>query len=247
MTFDGTCSNVTFADKQNLQGGNIGDHSDYFVMALEFQGRYAVGFHPEDVFIYDLDTYNLTEYPASQYWTGPGGYASYGATYWPFVPHACGVSGDFALVVGYVYDTDSLRYVPIVSLFVVDYVQMTLTLIDTQQLIDGPLVYPYQAATYTLEYGMSMDMNNEKLQALVGVPFYDTVLVLEFNQTNGLSFAKQLISPSGSTKLLAGKSVTYMDGRTAAVLFYALEDKPWSPSEVHVRLKLPPFPNIVKD
>ena len=236
VTFDMNCSYVTFADKQNLQQGNIWSHSDYYLVALEPQGRYAIGFHPDELFIYDLDTFNLTELPVGQFWPWTGGYKEFGAFYSPFVPHAMSTNGSVLLVAGYLYDQRSFRYVPVVSLFTVDLGQRTITLLDTKQLVDDVLLYPYQAGSYGLEYGMSVDLNTDQQLGLVGVAKYDQVILVRLSRTKGISFVKHLAWKSESTQLLAGKSVAWLNNRTAAVLFYSLASRPWSPSQIQVCL-----------
>ena len=146
-------------------------------------------------------------------------------------------NGSVLLAAGYLYDQQSFRYVPVLALFTVDLVQWQITLLETKQLVADVLLYPFQVGSYDLEYGMSVDLNSGQPLALVGVAKYDTVILVQLSSTTGISFVKNLVWKSESTQLLAGKSVIWLDQQTAAVLFYALASRPWSPSQIQVRLE----------
>ncbi len=106
--------------------------------------------------------------------------------------------------------------------------------VSAQQLPLGNLFTSYARAS-----DLSLDINYDLQQILLGIPYLDTVFVC--------NYSSGIISPSHNYNFVAsftyhqlgvgfGKSVTWLDNNTIAVLAYSLSTLPWSISQVQVSL-----------
>jgi hypothetical protein len=106
--------------------------------------------------------------------------------------------------------------------------------VETQQLPLGPLFTSYARAS-----DMSLAINYDLQQLLLGVPYLDTVFV--YNYSSGPS------SPSHNYDWVTnftynplgmgfGKYVAWLDNNTIAILIYSLSTLPWSTSQLQVSL-----------
>ncbi|CAF4594385.1 unnamed protein product, partial [Didymodactylos carnosus] len=183
-------------------------HQEFYIVGVDPLGLFAYGHAIDFFFVYNLITYEIKIQTQNIILTPP--YSGYPF----FVPHALGMTETFAVVAGYAFVIGIEEYIPIV--YLVDLYPLTLdfTLVSNVTLISNVAVSISAAVTYSLQYDMSVDIN-EQNQVLIGMPLFDTVVVLSANATN-LTIVKNLNRYHSYTGF--GKSVAWIDNTTVAIL-----------------------------
>ncbi|CAF1282790.1 unnamed protein product, partial [Didymodactylos carnosus] len=207
----------------NLQSFSY-SHQEFYIVGVDPLGLFAYGHAINFNFVYNLKTYEIKIQTQNIILTPPF------SAYPFFVPHALGMTENFAVVAGYAFAIDIEAYIPIV--YLIDLYPLTLdfTLVTNVTLLSNVGISIGAAITYSLQYDMSVDVN-EQNQVLIGMPLFDTVVVLSANATN-LTIVKNLNRYHSYTGF--GKSVAWIDNTTVAILVYSLAEYPRSSSIIHV-------------
>jgi hypothetical protein len=208
-------------------------HQEYFVIAVEPYGTYAIGLATDFAFIY-------RPYPTSTMTTKSS------SVVWPnnstFDPCAADISDTFTIVAGFVEGTarSLIRATPTVYLIW----NTNLTVLST---------WSYSAAnsswqsrltysgidTWNDQYTMSVKINsNDPTRVLVGMPFINTafLFVISNNGTN-LTLASYI---DNGQSVGFGKSVTWLTTSQAAILVstYSLDYSTWYSSQIYLYTSL---------
>ncbi|CAF1142632.1 unnamed protein product [Didymodactylos carnosus] len=199
-------------------------HQDYYIIGVDPLGLIAYGATSIFSFLYNLNTYEIKIQKQNIVLPPPV------SSYPIFIPYAIGMSEHFAVVAGYAFVFELNEYAPVACLIDLDLLTFNFTLISNVSLINDVAIPVTSAVTYTLQYDMAVDIN-EQNQILIGIPLFDTVVLLSANTTDLIIL--NTISRYNSYIGL-GKSVAWIDNTTVAIIVYSLADSPWSSSTVYV-------------
>ena len=206
-------------------------HQEYYVIAVEPYGTYAIGLAASFAFIYKpFPIVNMTTKSSSTVWPNNS----------TFYPCAADASETFTIVAGFVAGAarSRIRATPTVYLLW----NSNLTVLST---------WSYNASTgswqsrlaysridsWNNQYTMSVKINSkDSTRVLVGMPFLNTVfLFVVSNNGTVLSLAD---SKSNGKSVGYGKSVAWLTESQAAFLVttYSMDSVTWYSSQIHVFL-----------
>ena len=204
------------------------DHQEYFVIAVEPFGSYAIGIATDFVFRYKpYPRINMTSKSTSALWPN-------NAT---FQPCAADASVSFTVVAGFVGSgTDGEQPTPTVYLLS----NSNLTVLSSWSY--SPPENSWQAhltysgvESWSAKLTMSVKINgDDPTRVLVGMPFLNTVFLFQVDN-NGTSLAiASFVTMNKSVGF--GKSVTWMSSTQAAILYsaYSPDYTTWYSSKVYV-------------
>ena len=237
-----SCDNAQIEQTEYITGYK---HQEYFVIAVEPYGEYAIGLATDVVFRYQpFHSGTLTNQSA--------------ATVWPnnatFQPRAADASVFFTIVAGFVKSSDQsrIRATPTVYLLRNDdlTVRASWTYTPAENSWQSYLTYS-GIDTWTKKYTMSVKIDGDNpTRVLVGMPFLNTVFLFVIG--NGGMDLAMASSMSYERSVGFGKSVTWLSSTQAAILYsaYSPDYSTWYWSHVYVYTwlpdtKLPPSPTAV--
>ena len=208
------------------------DHQDYFVMAVEPYGQYALGFATDFAFRYQPFTLpRMTTLNATFVWPNSS----------TFYPCAADASDTFTVVAGFVESSarSRVRATPIVylmlnNLTIVSSWSYTASNNSWQSRLTYSTVSSWSKAN-TMSVKINMD---DKSRVLVGMPFLNTVFMFVVNAT---SMSLQMVSSRSNGQAVGfGKSVTWLASDQAAILVstYSSDYQTWLSSKVFVYTSL---------
>ncbi|CAF1506343.1 unnamed protein product, partial [Didymodactylos carnosus] len=211
-----TTNNPCTYEYANIQYFNY-SHQEFYIVGVEPPGLYAYGQAADFYFVYNLNTYEINVQPRQIVLDPPF------SAFPSFVPHALSMTENFVIVAGYGFDYNLGEYVPIACLIHLNPLTFDIAFVTFVPLLsDNRLVPIISAVDYSLAYDMSVAVNAQN-QVLVGVPSFDSVVLLSVNATN-LNIVNSITRYQSYTGF--GKSVAWIDNTTAAILVYNLADYP---------------------
>ena len=223
----------TFFQVRQLEFLSAYDHQEYFVMAVEPYGQYALGLASDFVFRYR---------PFSM----PTMTTRNGIDVWPnnatFYPCAADISDTFTVIAGFVESSarSRVRATPTVYLML----NSNLTIVSTWSYAaasnswQSRLTYS-TVSSWSKQYTMSVKINmNDASRVLVGMPFLNTVFMFVLNST---SMNLSMVSSQCPGQAVGyGKSVSWLSASQAAILvsIYSSDYQTWISSQVFVYTSL---------
>jgi hypothetical protein len=206
------------------------DHQDFFVIAVEPYGQYAIGLATEFAFIYTpTNQINpIVTYAASAVWPN-------NAT---FDPRAADASYTFTVVAGFVEASAGSRVRATPTVYLLSNTNLTVlstwVYTSTAGTWQGRLTYS-DALSWNNKYIMSVKINSDDpTRVLVGMPFLNTVFLFVVGN-NGASLT--LASSMYNGQLIGfGKSVTWLTSSQAAILVttYSYDYLTWYSSQIYL-------------
>jgi hypothetical protein len=209
------------------------DHQDFYVMAVEPYGQYAIGLATEFAFTYvPLSNSTITTIP--------------GSTIWPnnvtFNPSAADASQTFTIVAGFVQGspTSRVRATPTVYLIW----NNNLTVLSTWSYAAASNSWQSRltfsdTGSWNNKYIMSVKINSDDpTRVLVGMPFLNTVFLFVVGN-NGATLT--LASSMNNGPLIGfGKSVAWLTTSQAAILVttYSSDYVTWYSSNIYLYTSL---------
>ena len=189
-------------------------YQEYFVIAVEPFGRYAIGVATSFVFRYQPfpNTTIRQIYPYQIWPTGS-----------TFRPCAADATEAFTIVAGFVKKSSESRARPKPTIYVVSNSNLTLLCSWTYRAAEGSwqsyLTYP-KIETWNKKFAMSVKINGaDGTRVLVGMPFLNTVFLFQVsNNGTNLTLASSM---SYEKSVGFGKSVTWLSNTQAAILYSA--------------------------
>jgi hypothetical protein len=227
---DGTDS-CTIIDEHELPTDNV--RLEHFVMTVDDSGRVAFGLSMGNFFIYDLLNYTIQVQNYSSIWNMTAWYLGSVPTWYPgFIPFAIeAVSVDSALVVGYQCDLVNFFCTPCVYLITWINAQNPSTM-PYLQLLPSEIVY--QDYTYFVSsnlMGMSISVQDNESVALIGLPQYDVVILIEYNSTDIILIQTYFSDILG---IGYGQSLIWLWNNITAIVSYMQAVSPWSTSRITI-------------
>ena len=205
-------------------------HQEYFVIAVEPYGQYAIGLATDFVFRYQ--PYNNSYRMFSQN----------SSTVWPdsatFQPCAADATTSFTIVAGFLkYSGQSrVRAAPTVYLLWNSNLTVlsTWTFTATNNTWQARLAYP-NVDSWSNGLTMSVKINgDDPTRVLIGMPFLNTVFLFQVsNNGKSLTMANSM---SYNDTVGFGKGVTWLSKNQAAILYsaYSRDSVTWYSSQVYV-------------
>ena len=189
-------------------------HQEYFVIAVEPYGRYAIGVATDFIFRYEpYPTSRITSQPSSGVWPNNS----------TFHPSAADATESFTIVAGFAKNPaeSRVRATPTVHILSND----DLTVLTSWSY--HPPENSWQSyLTYTgidswsSKLTMSIEINDEQpIRVLIGMPFVNAVFLFLVSQDGTNLSLTSSMSYNGSVGF--GKSVTWLSNTQAAILYSA--------------------------
>jgi hypothetical protein len=218
---------------EQLQFSSSYGHQEYFTIAVEPYGKYAIGLATDFAFIYQpLPIITMTNKSSSNVWPN-------NATFYPCRADA---SETFTIVAGFIKGavTSRVRATPTVYLIWNNNLTVlsTWSYSATNNSWQSRLTYS-SISSWNDKYTMSVKINSDDpTRVLVGMPFLNTVFlfVISNNGTN-LRLAS---SRDNGQSVGYGKSVTWLTNSQAAILVstYSLNYVAWYSSDIYLYTSL---------
>ena len=204
-------------------------HQEYFVIAAEPTGKFAMGLAIDFVFQYrPFSSSLMTNRSASAVWPN-------NAT---FYPCAADATESFTIVAGFVKNSmqSKARATPTVHLLWNDNLTVlsSWTYAAAENSWQSYLTYS-GLDSWNKKFTMSVKTNgDDSTRVLIGMPFLNTVFL--FRVTNNGTNLSMTGSMSYEESVGFGKSVTWLPSTRAAILYsaYSLDYSTWQSSKVHV-------------
>ena len=204
------------------------DHQEYSVIAVEPNGRYAIGIATDFVFRYEpYPSSNMTSKSTSSLWPN-------NAT---FQPCAADASDSFTIIAGFVKTkTGQVRAIPTVYLLSNNHLTVLASWSYTAVNSSWQSHLTYSGVdSWNRKLTMSVKINgDDPTRVLVGMPFLNTVFLFQVSSSGrSLSMASSI---SYLESVGFGKSVTWLSSTQAAILFsaYAPDYTTWYRSLIYV-------------
>ena len=209
------------------------DHQEFFTIAVEPYGEYAIGLATDFAFIYrPFPNTFITTYTGSTVWPN-------NAT---FNPWSADASTTFTIVAGFVKasSTSRIRATPTVYLIQNNNLAVlsTWSYSATNGSWQSRLTYS-DVTSWNDKYTMSVNINSDDpTRVLIGMPFLNTVfLFLVTNNGTNLTLASSI---DNGPFIGFGKSVTWLTTSQAAILVstYSSDYQTWYSSNIYLYLSL---------
>jgi hypothetical protein len=208
-------------------------HQEFYVIAVEPYGNYAIGLATDFAFIYQpFPSSTITTKSSSVVWPN-------NAT---FNPWAADASHTFTIVAGFVASTATSRVHATPTVYLISNTNLTVlstwSYTATSNTWQARLTYS-DVDSWNDKYTMSVKINsNDPTRVLVGMSFLNTVFL--FSITNSGTNLVLASSMNKGQLLGFGKSVTWLTQSQAAVLFssYSLDYVTWYSSNIYVYTSL---------
>jgi hypothetical protein len=208
-------------------------HQEYFLIAAEPYGKYAIGLATDFAFIYQ-------PYPTSMMTTKSG------SVVWPnsstFNPCAVDISDTFTIVAGFLEGTATSRVRATPTVYLISNTNLTIlstwSYTATNNSWQSRLTYS-GIDTWNAQYTMSVKINSDDpTRVLVGMPFLNTVFLFSISN-NGTSITLASSIDNGQS-VGFGKSVTWLTTSQAAILVttYSLDYSTWISSNIYLYTSL---------
>ena len=189
-------------------------HQEYFVIAVEPFGRFAIGLAKDIVFRYQpFPNGTMTNKSTTSMWPS-------GST---FYPCAADATQTFTIVAGFVKNSDGSRVRATPTVHVICNENLTVlsswTYKAPKNSWQSYLTYS-GIDTWNTQFAMSVKINSaDSTRVLVGMPFLNTVFLFKVSN-NGMNFT-MASSMSYEKSVGFGKSVTWLSNTQAAILYAA--------------------------
>ena len=208
-------------------------HQEYFVMAVEPYGQYAIGLANDFVFRYQpFSNTTMTSKSSRTVWPA-------GST---FYPCAADASESFTIVAGFVKNSlqSEVRVTPTVYLMWNNdlTVLASWSYVAEENSWQSYLTYA-DIDTWSKKFTMSVKINgDDPTRVLIGMPFLNTVFL--FRVTDNGTNLTMASSTSYDGSVGFGKSVTWLSSSQAAILYsaYSPDYSTWYPSKVYLYTSL---------
>jgi hypothetical protein len=208
-------------------------HQEFFVIAVEPYGQYAIGLATDFVFIYQpFPNSMMTIKSSSNVWPN-------NAT---FNPCSADASETFTIVAGFIQGTATSRIRGTPTVYLIGNTNLTVlstwSYSATNNSWQSRLTYS-GTGSWNNKYTMSVKINSDDpTRVLVGMPFLNTVFlfVISNNGTN-LTLANSI---DNGQSVGYGKSVTWLTDSQAAILVstYSLDYVTWYSSKIYLYTSL---------
>ena len=218
-----------YLEAQQLQFISSYTHQEFYVIAVEPYGQYAVGLASDFAFIY-------RPYPISSMTTKAG------TAVWPnnstFNPCAADASQTFTIVAGFVQGSPGSRVRASPTVYVISNSNLTVLSTWSYNATDGSwqsrLTYS-GTDSWSKKFTMSVKINSDDpTRVLVGMPFLNTVFLFVVDN-NGASLTLASYIDNGQS-VGYGKSVTWLTSSQAAILVssYSSDYVTWYSSKIYL-------------
>ena len=206
-------------------------HQEYYVIAVEPYGKYAIGLAASFAFIYQpYPTINMTTRAGSAIWP----------TNVTFYPSAADASETFTIVAGFVAGSARSRVRATPAVYLIWNSNLTILSTWSYSATNGSwqsrLTYS-RIDSWNNQYTMSVKINSkDSTRVLVGMPFLNMVfLFVVSNNGTALSLAD---SRSNGVSVGFGKSVAWLTESQATILAntYSIDYMTWYSSQIYVYL-----------
>ena len=187
------------------------DHQEFFVIAVDPYGQYALGFAEDFVFIYrPYPLKTVTSKPTNLIWPN-------NAT---FRPYAADADQSFTIVAGFVENSGRSRIQATPTVYLVSNQNLTVSsswsYLATSGTWQSRLTFS-NLNTWNKKYTMSISINPaDSTRVLVGMPFLNTVFL--FRVSNNGTNLTLLSSHDNGQSVGYGKGVTWLTYSQAAIL-----------------------------
>ncbi|UJR17028.1 hypothetical protein I4U23_003926 [Adineta vaga] len=217
---------------EQLKFLNSYDHQEFYVIAVEPYGQYAIGLATDFVFTYRPFPVSTTQTKA-------------GADVWPnnstFMPYAADASSTFTIVAGFVAGTSRsrIRATPTVYLLW----NSNLTVLSTWSYSatssswQSRLTYT-GIESWSSKFTMSVKINsNDSTRVLIGMPFLNTVFLFVVTNGTNLTLASSM---NNGQSVGFGKGVAWLTQSQAAILTttYSSDYLTWYSSQIYIYTSL---------
>ncbi|CAF0719899.1 unnamed protein product [Adineta ricciae] len=229
---------------KNFQFLTSYDHQEFFVMAVEPYGRYAIGLATDFALIY-------TPFPSATIRTLSS------AQIWPnnatFYPLSADASDTFTIVAGFVAGTARSRVRATPTIYLLSNTDLkvlsTWSYSATNSSWQSRLTYS-GVDVWNSKYTISVKINSDDpAKVLVGMPFLNTVFFFTVTNNSNLTLASYL---DDGESVGYGKSVTWLTNSQAVILVssYSFDYLTWYSTKVYVytslsNTTLPSSPTVV--
>ena len=204
-------------------------HQEFFVIAVEPYGQYAIGLATDFVFRYQ-------PYPLPLFTSQPS------STVWPnnatFQPCATDATTSFTIVAGFVKNSGHSRVRAAPTVYLLWNSNLTVlstwTFTATNNTWQARLAYP-NVDSWSNGLTMSVKINgDDPTRILVGMPFLNTVFL--FQVSNDGTNLTMVSFKSKGVFVGFGKGVTWLSSTQAAILYsaYSCDSVTWYSSQVYV-------------
>ena len=204
-------------------------HQEFFVIAVEPYGQYAIGLATDFVFRYQ-------PYPLPLFTSQPS------STVWPnnatFQPCAADATTSFTIVAGFVKNSGHSRVRASPTVYLLWNSNLTVlstwTFTATNNTWQARLAYP-NVDSWSNGLTMSVKINSDDpTRVLVGMPFLNTVFL--FQVSNDGTNLTMVSFKSKGVFVGFGKGVTWLSSTQAAILYsaYSCDSVTWYSSQVYV-------------
>ena len=219
--------------EQQLRFLSSYEHQEFFVIAVEPYGQYAIGLATDFAFTY-------RPFPSNTITTISG------AVIWPnnstFYPCAADASVSFTVVAGFVEGSAGSRVRATPTVYLISNSNLTVLSSWTYNAINGTwqsrLTYS-GVDSWSSKFIMSVKINSDDpTRVLIGMPFLNTVFLFVVNN-NGTNLTLASSVDNGQS-VGYGKSVTWLTSSQAAILVstYSLDYTTWYSSQVYLYTSL---------
>ena len=212
-----------------------GSRQEFFPIAVDSSGTFAVGLMNATVFKFDIYANTIVmSRTLEEMWPSTG-----------FTPRAIELADTWAVVAGYGYNDTVRKNYAVYACYVN---VTTLTTSRCLQLItEASFIVPANLIQYNEQYELSVAIRGQRV--LIGVHRLETILILQTRQSS-LSLSRTIVL-SSSESVSTGRIVDWADDTTIAVLIVNPDQTSWSKSQIFffdetsVSLKTPyfTFPN----
>ncbi|CAF1921911.1 unnamed protein product [Rotaria magnacalcarata] len=218
---------------ENLQFISTYGHQEFFVVAIEPFGQYAIGMTTDFIFIYyPFSSSNITLKQSTPVWPN-------NATFYSFAADA---TGAFTVVAGLVKNSAQSQVRATPTVYVLRNSNLSIvaswSYSVTSNTWQSYLTYS-NSDSWSSKYTMSVKINSaDSARVLVGMPFINTVfLFVVSNNGSSISLAS---SGSNCQYVGYGKSVAWLTSSQAAVLVstYSLDYSTWYSSNIYLYTSL---------
>lgn len=220
-----------FFQMRQFQYLNSYGHQEYYVIAVEPYGKYAIGLATSFAFIYQpYPVVNMTTKAASVVWPNNS----------TFYPCAADASETFTIVAGFVAGAARSRIRATPTVYLIWNSNLTVLSTWSYSASNGSwqsrLAYS-RIDFWNNQYTMSVKINSkDSTRVLVGMPFLNTVFL--FVVSNNGTAISLTSSKSNGRSVGYGKSVAWLTESQAAILVntYSMDYLTWYLSQIHVFL-----------
>ncbi|CAF1049422.1 unnamed protein product [Adineta steineri] len=189
---------------------------NYFLIGVDSHATFVYGFSSTMAFKLEIATNQIVQNLTLE-------------TLWPsiiFLPHAFGLSDQWAVVVGYGFNRSEKKNYAIMECLI-DLISLISYSCETL-IVESTYLVPSNLLSYNELYEVSVAIRDENV--LVGIHRLNTVVILKKNQTSLTKIHVYTVTSSSLTSF--GRLVGWVDEQTIAVVVYHSLYSSWSQSQI---------------